>query len=179
LSTKSAAAPEKRESSLRLPRATRLIAARSFGLDDFQWTMFAPSVLWTETELSFGGVASYWNPNEVEELLPARSVQPPETPAAPLSGPAYVSELHAATPEVASVPVQLIATGWLYQPFASGGRAALADKSVGGWLSILIGLVVVEGCDPPTSVTVHVLVVPVVGPSTLTPPISHPELLSI
>jgi hypothetical protein len=141
--------------------------------------MFAPSVVWTDTELSWGGVASYWNANDVEELLPARSLQLPETAAAPLSGPEYVSEVHEATPEVASIPAQLIATGWLYQPFTSGGRAAPADKLVGGWLSILIGLVVVEGCDPPTSVTVHVFVVPVVGPSTRTPPISHPELLSI
>ena len=87
--------------------------------------------------------------------------------------------MHAANPDVASVPVQLIATGWLYQPFASGGRTAPADKLVGGWLSILIGLVVVDGCDPPMSVTVQVFVVPIVGPSTLTPPTSHPELLSI
>jgi hypothetical protein len=52
LVTKPTPAPEKRERSLRLPRATRLIVATSSGLEDFQWTMLAVSVLWTETALN-------------------------------------------------------------------------------------------------------------------------------
>jgi hypothetical protein len=90
-----------------------------------------------------------------------------------------VSEVHDATPDVASVPVQLIANAWLYQPFASGPRAALADTPVGGVLSIISGLVVFETCELSTSVTVQLLVVPVVGPSTLTPPTSQPDVLWI
>jgi hypothetical protein len=35
-------------------------------------------------------------------------------------------DVHEATPDVASVPDQLIETPWLYQPFESGPRLALA-----------------------------------------------------
>ncbi len=45
------------------------------------------------------------------------SVQPPLTVAAPLSGLPYVTEEQPAMPEVASVPLQPIVTGWLYQPW--------------------------------------------------------------
>jgi hypothetical protein len=34
--------------------------------------------------------------------------------------------VHEATPDSASEPAQLIVTAWLYQPFASGVRLALA-----------------------------------------------------
>src|SRR6266550_3735912 len=101
LSTKSAPDPSKSPRSVRLPRATRLIAAKSLALDDFQRTIFAPSVLRTETELSWGGVASYWSAKEVEEVLPARSVQSPRRATGAPSGPWYVAELQLAIPEVA------------------------------------------------------------------------------
>jgi hypothetical protein len=35
-----------------------------------------------------------------------------------------IGALHESTPDVASVPLQLIPTGWLYQPAWSGMRAA-------------------------------------------------------
>ena len=83
-----------------------------------------------------------------------------------------------AIPEVASLPLQLIVTGFLYQPFASGERAVFAARPVGGSLSTLIGLVVVEICELSISVAVQVFVVPVVGPSTLTAS-SHPDVEAI
>ena len=39
-----------------------------------------------------------------------------------LSGPEYVTPLQESIPEPVSVPVAVTVTGWLYQPFASGGR---------------------------------------------------------
>jgi hypothetical protein len=68
-------------------------------------------------------------------------------------------------PEVASLPLQVTPTVWLYQPLWSGVRPAAAETPVGGSASILIGLVVTEICELSTRVAVHVLVVPVVGPS--------------
>jgi hypothetical protein len=81
-------------------------------------------------------------------------------------------------PEVASLPLQLIVTGFRYQPFASGERAVFAVMPVGAWLSTLIGLVVTEICELSTSVAVQVLEVPVVGPSILTAN-SQPEVEAI
>jgi hypothetical protein len=43
---------------------------------------------------------------------------------------------HEAIPDVASVPLQLIPTGWLYQPLSSGERLAAA-VTVGGVSSYL------------------------------------------
>jgi hypothetical protein len=80
-----------------------------------------------------------------------------------------------AIPEVASLPLQLIVTGFLYQPFRSGERAAFTVRPVGGSLSTLIGLVVREICELSMSVAVQVFLVPVVGPSTLTAN-SHPDV---
>ena len=45
-------------------------------------------------------------------------------------------------PEVASLPLQSIVTGFLYQPFWSGKRAGAAATPVGASASILISLVV-------------------------------------
>ena len=80
-----------------------------------------------------GDVASYWNESGGgDALLPAWSVQPPIELALALSGPLYVSvALQESMPEVASVPLQLIETGRLYQPSWSAGRAGLT-ATVGG-----------------------------------------------
>ena len=40
--------------------------------------------------------------------------------------------LHESIPEVASVPLQLIETGWVYQPSWSAGRAGSRPSTVGG-----------------------------------------------
>src|SRR6188508_2749592 len=66
-------------------------------------------------------------------------------------------------PEVASVPLQLIATGWLYQPLKSGFREALAVMPVGGVASILIFRVTAVA-TPSAFAVVHVCVAPPVGP---------------
>ena len=116
MSTKATPAPEKRERSLLLPRATRLTVATSSGLEDFQWTMLAVSVLWTEIVPNSGGVASYSTANELDAEFPALSVQPPETFAVETSGPEYVSEVQLAIPDVASAPCQPMPNAWLYQP---------------------------------------------------------------
>ena len=42
-------------------------------------------------------------------------------------------------PEVASLPLQLIVTGWLYQPFTSARRAGAAEAATGGVESYLSG----------------------------------------
>src|SRR5215207_1290123 len=86
-----------------------------------------------------GVVASYLKPYGCAGLvLPALSRHVPATDAAPLSGPAYAGTLHAATPEVASTPWNVMESGWLYQPFASGRRSGTAAVTVGGVLSTLI-----------------------------------------
>jgi hypothetical protein len=59
-------------------------------------------------------------------------VHPPPELALALSGPAYVAGgLHESIPEVASVPLQLIPTGWLYQFLWSGPRAGVTFDAVG------------------------------------------------
>jgi hypothetical protein len=56
--------------------------------------------------VSFGGVESNLSANAAGLLvLPALSVQRPETEASPLSGPSYAGASHDAIPEVASEPV--------------------------------------------------------------------------
>ena len=58
--------------------------------------------------------------------LPALSVQVPLTLVAAALGPAYVvGAVHDAIPEN-ELPWKLTLTGWLYQPFKSGGRARVA-----------------------------------------------------
>jgi hypothetical protein len=104
---------------------------------------------------------------EVEAELPAWSVQVTPGAALALSGPLYVVELgQLAIPEVESLPCQVTVTELLYQPFAFGFRSGLGAKT-GGSASILINFVV-TAVVPPAPVAVHVRVVPVVGPSTLT-----------
>src|SRR5262245_9146974 len=96
--------------------------------------------------------------------LPAASLHEPETPAPPSSGPEYVAEVHEAMPEVASVPAKATATGWLYHPFASGGRAALAF-TLGGVPSYLRAKL--PAADTLPALSVHV-------PATDAAPLSGP-----
>ena len=84
--------------------------------------------------LATGAVPSYLKPNAVVPLgFPARSLQDPLTEAAVLSGPPYVSWVHApgASPDVASVPWNARPIGWLNQPLASAARAGLAPVTWG------------------------------------------------
>src|SRR5215211_3246872 len=65
-----------------------------------------------------GLVASYESPKpRGVEVLPARSVHAPVMVPLSTSGPLWVLEVHDSAPEVASVPLQVIPTAWLYQPF--------------------------------------------------------------
>src|SRR5262249_40852172 len=73
-----------------------------------------------------GGVESYWSANVALAVSPAWSRHAPPTDAAALSGPPKLPPEHDATPEVESEPLNATATGWLYQPFASAGRAGAA-----------------------------------------------------
>ena len=93
---------------------------------------------------SVGGVASYLNGTVAPRLLPALSRQLPELAAPALSGPLYVAEEQFATPDVASLPENTILSGWLYQPFASGGRlgAPLTAGGVASYLSDTAALAV-------------------------------------
>src|SRR6188472_401823 len=65
---------------------------------------------------SLGGVASYLIANEPVLAFPATSRQVPVTAAAALSGPEYGVLLHAAIPEIGSLPWNTNATGWFHQP---------------------------------------------------------------
>jgi hypothetical protein len=59
-------------------------------------------------------------------LLPAASVQLPETVTLAPSGSLYVwAAVHESTPEVASLPLVVNVTAWLYQPLWSGPRSGL------------------------------------------------------
>jgi hypothetical protein len=69
-------------------------------------------------------------------------------------------------PEVASLPLQVTPTVWLYQPLWSGVRPAAAETPVGGSASILITFVVALTV-PLAFDAEHDRVVPVFGPSTL------------
>jgi hypothetical protein len=74
-----------------------------------------------------GGVASYLIWLVAEPALPALSVQIPAEAALWPSGPEYdLAALQVSTPEVASVALHEIVTGWLYQPFRSGARSGVA-----------------------------------------------------
>jgi hypothetical protein len=67
------------------------------------------------------------SPNDEDSLvLPARSRQLPVTAVPPLSGPPYVTAEQESIPDIASLPLKLTATGWLYQPFLSAPRSGLA-----------------------------------------------------
>jgi hypothetical protein len=93
-----------------------------------------------------GAVASNLRAKDAWETLPALSVQLPATAVFALSGPAYVDDVQLAIFDVPSVPENPTATGWLYQPFASGGRDA-DGVTAGGVLSSLIVLVMVIVVD--------------------------------
>jgi hypothetical protein len=108
-----------------------------------------------------GPVVSYLNGKATTlETFPALSVQLPGCEALPLSGPLYVTEVQPAMPEVASDPVQLIPTAWLYQPFLSGARVAAAETPVGAVSSNLSGKATVELVFPALSVQVPLLEAP-------------------
>ena len=58
------------------------------------------------------------------------SSQPPVTEAVALSGPEKLeAESQVSIPEVASVPLQLIVSGLVYQPFALAERLGLAETT--------------------------------------------------
>jgi len=63
--------------------------------------------------------------------LPASSVQVPGTDASPVSGPEYVTVAHDRIPDSWSLPLKATSTGWRYQPFVSGPRAAWAPVAAG------------------------------------------------
>ena len=88
--------------------------------------------------VTVGAVESYFTANAAALLvLPALSLHTPPTVAEDESGPLYVTLVHEAIPDVASEPTNVIATGWLYQPFESAGRSTEADVTVGATVSIL------------------------------------------
>jgi hypothetical protein len=96
------------------------------------WSAGRPAVTVTS-----GGVASYWSPKASGvPVFPAASVHEPCGAAFASSGPVYVSDEHAAMPDVTSLPCQSIRTGASYQPSWSGGRA-LGVESAGGVASYL------------------------------------------
>ena len=66
------------------------------------------------------------------------SVQLPGAAAVAESGPLYELPTQLAMPETVSVPVKDTPTGWLYQPFESGGLAAVPVRLIGSVLSIRI-----------------------------------------
>src|ERR1700693_1127884 len=70
-------------------------------------------------------------------VFPAASVQVPESEALPLSGPLYAVLLQLSIPEVASVPLHVTVSAWLYQPLWSVPRSAAATTFVGGVASYL------------------------------------------
>jgi hypothetical protein len=86
-----------------------------------------------------GGVSSYLIWLAAEPTLPALSVQVPAEAALGPSGPEYdLAALQVSTPEVASVALHEIVTGWLYQPFWSGARPGVA-VTVGAVASYFTG----------------------------------------
>src|SRR3954454_2180404 len=63
-----------------------------------------------------GAAASNSSGKAADAVFPAWSVQLPLGAALALSGPVYVTDEQPAIPEVASLPIQAIATALLYQP---------------------------------------------------------------
>jgi hypothetical protein len=84
-------------------------------------------------------------------VFPALSVHVPLKLPPAVSGPLYVVELQEAMPDVASVALTLIASGWLYQPFASGPRA-LIPEITGGVESFFTVTLALDVVDPTESV---------------------------
>ena len=85
----------------------------------------------------------------------------PDSAAGP-SGPANVSAVHAAIPDVASVPDQRTATGERYHCPLSGGRAAATWDATGAVWSSLMTFVRVA-VVPALFWAVHMRVVPAVS----------------
>jgi hypothetical protein len=96
------------------------------------------SVALPAVAVTAGPVASYLNGKATTaDVFPALSVQLPGWDALPVLGPLYVTDVHVAIPEVASLPLQLIPIAWLNQPLLSGSRAAEAETPVGAVASYL------------------------------------------
>jgi len=70
-------------------------------------------------------------------------------------------------PEVASVPLHLILTGWLYQPWKSGRRDTRAASWFGGVASIFMTRVTAVAV-PSAFCAQQLSVAPCVGPGTVT-----------
>src|SRR3954463_3678623 len=80
-----------------------------------------------------GLVSSYFRPYGKEALtFPALSLQVPDSDAPRLSGPLYVMALQLSTPDVWSVPLNVIPTGLLYQPLVPAARAGVPAVASGG-----------------------------------------------
>src|SRR5947208_311457 len=78
-------------------------------------------------------------------------------------------------PEVASVPPKTNATGWLYQPSWSGGRAGVAEVTAGAVLSTLT--VAVRPAKSPPQDTVQVRLAPGAGVSVVNVVVPQPSVL--
>jgi len=93
----------------------------------------APSSQSEPTFVIVGGVASYLNAGEAPPArLPALSVQEPLTVVLVVSGPWYITSVHASIPEPPSLPRNVTRTGWLYQPLLSGARSSVTLSMDGG-----------------------------------------------
>jgi hypothetical protein len=129
-----------------------------------------------ESIVTVGGVPSYLKSALVFVVRPAPFVQVPVTEADVLSGPLYVTGLEHEAPEIASDPLNVTVTGWLYQPLgASGGRSASAEAE-----GPLLSTLTVTDTDSVRSapfVAVQVNVVPAVSPATFAS--SQPDELAI
>ena len=64
-------------------------------------------------------------------MLPALSVQVPDTDPAEVSGPSYAGEPQASMPDVVSAPLKATSTGRLYQPASFGDRSGTAPVAPG------------------------------------------------
>ena len=101
-------------------------------------TVTALSVREVATLVMLGGVESYFIANAVDPWFPAWSVQAPLIAPPAVSGPAYFTgAVHESIPDVASVPENVIETGWLYQPVFVGCRfgAAVTAGGVASYLT--------------------------------------------
>jgi hypothetical protein len=109
-----------------------------------------------------GAVASYWKEMLFgAETSPAPLVHVALAEAEPESGPENVTEAQV-TPDTDPVPVAVICTGWLYQPFESGPRAKFSAVTVGVVVSNLI-VTDLPVMVPSVSVTVQATVCPAVS----------------
>jgi hypothetical protein len=89
--------------------------------------------------------------------------------------------VHVIGPEVTSLPLQVIVTGWLYQPLTSGGRAGAAEPATGAVESYLSAKET-EAALPAWSVQVALVAAPALsGPLYVTElgQLAIPEVLSL